>query len=143
MQTDDLYQNIILDHFRHPRHSRNIPDGAAMVDEENPTCGDRIKLNIRVEGGCVADIEVDCRGCAICTASASIMADRVAGMPMAEVRRLSEGFVAMMRGGLELSKEELGDAIALRGVRRFPMRIKCATMPWHALDKALDRFQHL
>lgn len=141
MQADDLYQDIILDHFKHPRHARAIPDGEAMVDEENPTCGDRIKLNARVEGGRVADIEVDCHGCAICTASASIMADRVAGMPVAEARRLSEGFVAMMRGGPELSEEALGDAVALRGVRQFPMRIKCATMPWHALDNILDRTQ--
>ncbi len=139
MQLDDLYQEIILDHYKHPRRARAIPDGEALVDEENPTCGDRIKLNARVADGRVADVQIDCAGCAICTASASMMAERAPGMTVGDFRRLSRGFAAMMRGGPELSEDELGDLAALRGVREYPIRVKCATMAWHALDRALDK----
>jgi nitrogen fixation NifU-like protein len=138
VELDDLYQELILDHYKHPRCSRSIPDGEAMVDEENPTCGDRIKLNARVADGRVADLEIDCSGCAICTASASMMAERARGMSVEAYRRLSRDFVSMMRGGPDLPDETLGDLAALRGVRQFPVRVKCATMAWRALDAALD-----
>jgi nitrogen fixation NifU-like protein len=139
VQLDDLYQEIILDHYRHPRHFRRIPDGEAMVDEENPTCGDRVKLSASVEQGAVAGVTVDCAGCAICTASASMMAERVVGRPVAEARRLIASFTALMRGEGEMSDDDLGDLVALRGVARYPLRVKCATMSWHALGAALDR----
>ena len=139
MDSDDLYQDIILDHYQHPRHSRAIADAAALVDEENPTCGDRIKLACRVSGGRVEDVAVDCRGCAICTASSSIMAEQSVGRPVGEVRRLAERFTALMRGEGEMGDDELGDLVALRGVARYPLRVKCATMGWHAIMGALDR----
>lgn len=139
MDSDDLYQDIILDHYQHPRHSRAIADADALVDEENPTCGDRIKLACRVAGGRVEDVAVDCRGCAICTASASIMAERATGQPVADVRGLAERFTALMRGEAEMTDDELGDLVALRGVAGYPMRVKCATMSWHAITAALDR----
>lgn len=139
MQIDELYQEIILDHYKHPRRSRVIPDAEALVDEENPTCGDHIKLNADVREGRVADIEIDCQGCAICSASASMMAARVVGQSVAEVRRFANAFTEMMRGGPELSETELGDLAALRGVRQYPLRVKCATMPWHALESALKK----
>lgn len=139
MQLDDLYQEIILDHYRRPRHARSIPDGEALVDEENPVCGDRVKLVARIENGRVADLAIDVKGCAICTASASMMAERVHGRPVEECRTFSAAFLQMMRGGADLPEDQLGDLAALRGVREYPIRVKCATMPWHALDKALDR----
>jgi len=79
VQLDDLYQEIILDHYKHPRHFARIPDAEAMVDEENPTCGDHIKLNAAVDGGKVSDVRIECAGCAICTASSSMMAEQVVG----------------------------------------------------------------
>lgn len=139
MQLDDLYQEIILDHYKHPRRSRVIPDADALVDEENPTCGDHIKLNCRVTDGCVADVEIDCQGCAICSASASMMAERVPGRPVDAVRQYAQAFAEMMRGGPELDEAELGDLAALSGVRQYPLRVKCATMPWHALLNAFKK----
>ena len=139
MELDDLYQEIILDHYKHPRHHRVLTETETLVDEENPTCGDHIKLSARVEGGRVADVAVECQGCAICTASASMMAEKVVGLPLAEARHMSQGFTALMRGGPDMSDEILGDLMALRGVRQYPLRVKCATMPWHALESALKK----
>ena len=139
MELDDLYQDIILDHYKHPRHHRALSEAEALVDEENPTCGDHIKLTARVEGGCIAEVAVDCQGCAICTASASMMTERVSGAPVAEARTLARDFTALMRGGPDLPDEHLGDLVALRGVRDYPLRVKCATMPWHALEAALKK----
>ena len=139
MELDDLYQDIILDHYKHPRHHRMLTAAETMVDEENPTCGDHIKLAARVEGDRVTDVTLECQGCAICTASASMMAEKVVGRSVAEARHLSQGFTALMRGGPDLSDEILGDLMALRGVRQYPLRVKCATMPWHALDAALKK----
>ena len=141
MQLDDLYQEIILDHYKHPRHFAKIPESEAMVDEENPTCGDHIKLNAAVEDGKLRDVTIECAGCAICTASSSMMAEKVAGQPVAEIRPLIARFNDMMRGGAEISDEELGDLVALKGVRQYPLRIKCCTMPWHALGSALDQLK--
>lgn len=139
MELDDLYQEIILDHYKHPRHHQAIPEAEAMVDEENPTCGDHIKLNARVEGDRVAEVAVDCQGCAICTASASMMAEKVVGGSVSEAQTFAHAFTALMRGGPDLSDDQLGDLVALRGVRQYPLRVKCATMPWHALDAALKK----
>jgi nitrogen fixation NifU-like protein len=137
VEIDDLYQDIILDHYKHPRHSRRLAEGEAMVDEENPTCGDHIKLSATVADGRVADVVMDCVGCAICTASTSIMTEMTIGRPVAEVRALAARFTALMRGQGTMTDEELGDLVALRGVAQYPLRVKCATMGWHALDAAL------
>lgn len=139
MQLDELYQEIILDHYKNPRHFAKIPDGQAMVDEENPTCGDHIKLNAAVKGGRLDEVQVECAGCAICTASSSMMTEKVIGRPVGEVRDLIARFNEMMRGGAEMSDDELGDLVALKGVRRYPLRIKCCTMAWHALGAAIDQ----
>jgi len=141
VQLDELYQEIILDHYKHPRHFAKIPDAEAMVDEENPTCGDHIKLNAAVTDGHVSSVQIECTGCAICTASSSMMAEKVIGQPVAEVRDLIARFNEMMRGGAELSDDELGDLMALKGVRKYPLRIKCCTMSWHGLDAALNKLK--
>src|ERR1700690_427508 len=139
MEMDDLYQEIILDHYRHPRHYRKLSDAEAMVDEENPTCGDHIKLTARVADGRVDDVTIDCQGCAICTASSSIMAEMVMKKPVPDVRGLIREFTALMRGEMEMSDERLGDLVALRGVPKYPLRVKCAAMGWPALQSALDK----
>ena len=139
MEIDDLYQEIILDHYKHPRHARKLSDAEAMVDEENPTCGDHIKLSASVADGRIADVAMDCTGCAICTASTSIMAEMLVGHPVAEARTLIKAFTGLMRGEGQMSDEQLGDLVALRGVTKYPLRVKCATMGWHALQSALDK----
>lgn len=141
MQLDDLYQEMILDHYKHPRHFAKIPEGHAMVDEENPTCGDHIKLNAAVANGRLSDVKIECEGCAICTASSSMMAEKVQNMDVPQIRAMIDRFNAMMRGGEEMSDDELGDLVALKGVRRYPLRIKCCTMAWHALGAALDQLK--
>ena len=141
MHLDELYQEIILDHYKHPRHFGRIPAGEAMVDEENPTCGDHIKLNAAVDDGAVKDVVIECEGCAICTASSSMMAEKVIGQPVADVRALIDRFNTMMRGGAEMSDDELGDLMALKGVRKYPLRVKCCTMAWHALGAALNQLK--
>lgn len=139
MELDELYQDIILDHYKHPRHFRRISDAEAMVDEENPTCGDHIKLVAAVDGQTVSNVEVECSGCAICTASASMMTEKVIGGSVAAARAFASRFTHLMRGQEQMSDEELGDLVALRGVQQYPLRVKCATMAWHALDAALRR----
>lgn len=139
MQLDELYQEIILDHYKRPRQARSIPDNEALVDEENPTCGDRVKLVATVKEGRIADVGIDVHGCAICTASASMMAERAVNSEIEDWRRFSDSFLEMMRGAREMTDEELGDLVALRGVRAYPVRVKCATMAWHALQKALKK----
>jgi nitrogen fixation NifU-like protein len=139
VEIDDLYQEIILDHYKHPRHAGKLSDAEAMIDEENPTCGDHIKLTAKAGQGRVEDVTIDCSGCAICTASSSIMAEMVVGRPVAEARTLAGRFTALMRGEGDMSDDELGDLVALKGVTRYPLRVKCATMGWHALQSALDK----
>ncbi len=139
MEVDELYQDIILDHYKNPRHAAKISDSSAMIDEENPTCGDHIKLNARLEGGRIAGIEVDCTGCAICTASASIMSEMMMGKSAADAVAFGRRFTGFLRGEGAMSDEELGDLVALRGVSQYPLRVKCATMGWHALEAAIRK----
>lgn len=139
MELDDLYQDIILDHFKNPQNKRPLADDEVLVDEENPTCGDHLRLTAKVKDGKIADVKYDGKGCAISTASASMMSERLIGMPVEEARRLIAGFVGVIRGEKEMSAEELGDLAALEGVKQYPMRVKCATMAWHAIEKALEK----
>ena len=139
MEFDELYQELILDHYKHPRRKRPIPEGTALVDEENPVCGDHIRLSWRIEDGRLCDVAFDGHGCAISMASASMLTERLEGTDLESARRLVEEFVGMMRGERMPSSEAMGDLMALQGVREFPMRIKCATLAWHAAEKALRR----
>lgn len=139
MEIDELYQEIILDHYKHPRHSRKLAAEEALVDEENPTCGDHIRLGAAVEAGLVKDVAIECSGCAICTASASIMTELVIGRTVGEARALAGRFSALMRGQGAMTDDEMGDLVALRNVSRYPLRVKCATMAWHALDAGLAK----
>lgn len=141
MELDELYQDLILDHFKNPRHKRALRDDEVLVDEENPTCGDHLCLTARVEDGRIADVAFDGQGCAISMASASMMADRTVGMDISEARRLIADFIAVVRGEKIIPAEQLGELVALEGVREFPLRVKCATLAWHALEKALQRIE--
>ena len=139
MEIDDLYQDIILDHYKRPRHARKLAEAEALIDEENPTCGDHIRLSARVEQGVVAEVATECTGCAICTASTSIMTEQTVGRPVDEVRARIDRFTNLMRGRGDMTDDDLGDLIALKGVRNYPLRVKCATMGWHALEAALRK----
>jgi nitrogen fixation NifU-like protein len=130
---EELYQEIILDHYRHPRGAADLSHVPATV-HENPACGDSIRLEAVLDGDRLARVRFDAKGCAISTASASIMTERVAGLALEDARELARAFIRAVRG--EGPPEVLDAAVelgAFRGVMKFPVRVKCATLPWHAL----------
>jgi nitrogen fixation protein NifU and related proteins len=140
MAFDDLYQEIILDHYKHPR---NAADLDALPDDrihENPTCGDSLKLAITFgSDGRVESVLFDGSGCAISMASASMMTELLAGKSREEALEVCAEFVAIMRGEIDPSQlEKYGDLAALGGVVQYPLRIKCATLAWHAFEKTVS-----
>ena len=141
MALDNLYQDIILDHFKHPRNYGPISPEAVLVDEENPTCGDHIRMTAAVENGRVSRVQFDGKGCAISMASSSMMTEAVTGKPVDEARALAAKVAGFLRGEKEIGENELGPLMALSGVKEYPLRVKCATLGWHALLKALDRLK--
>jgi nitrogen fixation NifU-like protein len=141
MEMDDLYQEIILDHYRNPRNAGTVSDEDLLVEEENPTCGDQLRLTLTLKDGVVTDVRYQANGCAISMASASMMTEDLVGKPVEQARERIREFIDLMRGEPGDSEEDLGDLIALEGVRHFPMRIKCATMCWHAAENALNKLE--
>jgi nitrogen fixation NifU-like protein len=141
---DDLYREVILDHYRNPRKRGALEHPDAHADGQNPLCGDEISLDLALDGDRITDVRLQGRGCSISQASASMMAEAVAGKTIAEVETLIHRFKAMMEieagdAGIDPSRPgaALGDLEALQGVRRFPVRIKCADLPWATLAQAL------
>jgi nitrogen fixation protein NifU and related proteins len=137
---DDLYQEIILDHYRSPRNTAVLDDVPEAMVHENPSCGDSLKLEVVVRDGVVDRVRFDGRGCAISTASASLMTEQVRGKTVAEAREMAQGFIRAMRG--ESSPESLDameDLAAFKGVIRLPVRVKCATLAWHAFLSSLPK----
>ena len=139
MAFDDLYQEIILDHYRNPRNSADLTFISEENVHENPSCGDSVKILAVVKEGKVEKLEFDGKGCAISVASASMMTDLLAGKTVDEAKRVIKRFQAIMRGEGEPSElDEWGELAALSGVIDFPLRVKCATLSWHALDVTLS-----
>ena len=140
---EDLYREIILDHYRTPRNRGELPPPAAHAVGHNPLCGDEIDVYLQVEGGIVTDVKVGGQGCSISQSSASMMSQAVKGRSVAEVRALVRRFKGMMSIEEEGAEDEpvaevkLGDLEALQGVVKFPVRIKCATLAWNTLLEAL------
>jgi nitrogen fixation NifU-like protein len=133
----DLYQELLLDHSRRPRNF-HLPGLYNLGAEgNNPLCGDRISLRVLVENGSLTDIGFRGAGCAICTASASMMTEIVKGKSRHEVESLFESFHRLLTGG-EPDRAALGKLTAFAGVVEFPARVKCAVLPWHTLKAALD-----
>lgn len=141
MSLDSLYQEIILEHNRKPRNFRVMADANRKIDANNPLCGDQLTLWLRVADGRVADVSFQGLGCAISKASASLMTAAVKGKTVEEARGAARHMNDLLTGKLDVEKEResLGSLAALSGVSRFPMRVKCASMAWHALEAALDQ----
>jgi len=137
-ELDDLYRDIILDHYRNPRHKGHLAAPTASHEGLNPLCGDEVMIEVQLEDGRLADVAYTGSGCSISQSSASMMTEAIAGKSVDAVRHLIGEFTAMMRGSDEADPEEMGDLEALTGVRKFPVRIKCATLAWHTLDEALN-----
>jgi nitrogen fixation NifU-like protein len=138
---DELYRRVIMDHYKRPRNRGRLDDGAVSVDLNNPTCGDRISLQLAVRDGVIVDSRFEGEGCSISMASASMMTDAIKGKTLEEAVGLAGKFSDMMQGKpVEFEYEDLE---ALSGVNKFPARIKCATLAWNALRKgALQQAQN-
>lgn len=135
---ESLYQEVILDHARRPRNQGTLPGASCHADGFNPMCGDEIHLDARVDQGRIEAVRYEGHGCAICTASASLMSERVQGMSVTEFEALFERVHGMVTGPEgEADPPDLGKLAAIGGVRRFPMRVKCAILAWHALRAAV------
>ena len=133
----ELYQQVILDHNRRPRNFRAIEDGQ-KAEGYNPLCGDRLTVYLRVENGRIQDASFQGSGCAISKASASLMTDSVKGKTLAETGELFERFHGMITRAPEEPVGDLGKLAVFAGVRQFPIRVKCASLPWHTLRAALE-----
>ena len=140
--TDSMYQQIILDHYKHPHH-RGLPDAFdAEVHHVNPTCGDEVTVRVQLSGGVVCALGWEGEGCSISQASTSVMSDLVVGKPIEAAMALQHKFLELMqsRGNAELTDDEeeaLDDAVAFEGVSRYPARVKCALLGWMAMKSAV------
>jgi len=136
-----LYQSIILDHNRRPKNYGALDGATNRAEGRNPLCGDEVAVELKVEGDTIADVRFTAVGCAVSRAAASIMTQAVKGKTRAEAERLFEQFHDLVTGKLTLSPTDaraMGEMAAFSGVSRFPVRVKCASMPWHTLRKALQ-----
>ena len=138
MQLDNLYQEVILDHYKNPQHKKLSPTFDAQVHHINPSCGDEITLNVTLSGDTVANVSWDGVGCSISQASVSILSDLVLGKTLAQAQEISDSFMALMQSkGTQTGDENLlEDAVALAGVSQYPARIKCALLGWMAFKDA-------
>jgi nitrogen fixation NifU-like protein len=138
-QTDALYQEIILEHNRKPRNFREMPDADRTIEGRNPLCGDALTLWMKLNGDTIADVSFKGEGCAISKASASLMTSAVKGKTRAEAEHLFQQFHDLVTGKLpEADQKSLGSLRAFSGVARFPLRVKCASLAWHAMHSALE-----
>lgn len=134
----ELYQEVILDHNKRPRNKGRLNDVTNEAEGHNPLCGDQVHITLHTSNGLIDQIAFEGHGCAISTASASLMTEAVKGKSLEEAEAIFREFQAMVTSpDSEDVHEELGEMIALAGVRDYPVRIKCATLPWHTLHAAL------
>lgn len=132
----ELYQEVIFDHYRQPRNYGQLADANRKAEGYNPMCGDKVKLYLRLESGVIADVRFEGSGCAISTASASLMTEIIKGKSRQQALELMDMFHSLVTG--TASTEKMGKLAALVGVREFPQRVKCATLAWHTMKAALE-----
>jgi nitrogen fixation NifU-like protein len=140
-QLEAMYQELILDHYRHPRHAGLREPFDAEVHHVNPTCGDEVTLRLRLDGDTVSDVSYEGLGCSISQASTSVMAELVTGRSLAHALQAEEAFLTLMqsKGQGEPDEELLEDAVAFVGVAKYPARVKCALLGWMAFKDAAAR----
>ncbi len=139
MEIDELYQEVILDHFKRPRCRGCIDKPSASLTLHNPLCGDQVELSVSVSKGRIVEIAFGGHGCSISQASASMMSELCKGKTLEEIRKIGDSFKQMMRGEQpgDALVTILGDAVALEGVRKFSARVKCAMLAWEAIEKCM------
>jgi nitrogen fixation protein NifU and related proteins len=139
---DDLYKEVILDHYKSPRNKRDLPDATASLQKNNPLCGDEVTIHARLEDGKVAEVTFEGQGCSISQASASMLTESVAGKTVEDAAGLTRDFRGMMEGSVDPDEDAFGDLIALKGVVKYPVRIKCAVLAWDVLQDVLEGGDH-
>lgn len=137
MALEELYKEVILDHYKNPRNKRDLPDAERSCSKNNPLCGDEITVKAHVEDGRVAAVAFQGSGCSISQASASMMTEAVSGRAVDQALGLAGDFRAFMEGTIEPDEATFGDMVALQGVVKYPVRIKCAVLAWDVLQDAL------
>ena len=143
-ELDDLYREVILDHYRNPRNHQRLAEAEIQAEGNNPFCGDEVALQVHLNGqGAIQEVGLQGRGCSISQASASMMTEVLKGKTLNDAEALNQAFRRLMRGeGLDDAElEKLGDLEALEGVRQFPVRIKCALLAWATLEEGMEHFQ--
>jgi nitrogen fixation protein NifU and related proteins len=136
----DLYQSIILDHNRRPKNYGALERATSRAEGRNPLCGDEVAVEVRIDGDTIEDVHFTASGCAVSRAAASIMTQAVKGKSRQEADRLFEQFHGLVTGRFKptpIEARAMGEMAAFSGVSRFPVRVKCASMPWHTLQRAL------
>jgi nitrogen fixation NifU-like protein len=135
---DDIYKEVILDHYKNPRNKRELPEAELQCHANNPLCGDEITVFAHLDGGAVEAVTFQGAGCSISQSSASMMTEAVTGTSVADALQLAADFRGMMAGDVDPSEDEFGDLVALKGVVQYPIRIKCAILAWDVLQEALE-----
>jgi nitrogen fixation NifU-like protein len=139
-ELDELYRELILDHYRHPRNKGKLPHSTATAEGFNPLCGDEIELQLEVGAdGVIKDVAFAGRGCSISQASGSMMTSAVKGRSKEQALALIRAFTHMMTDPDQAPEEDLGDLEAFQGVAKFPVRVKCATLAWRVLEDGLEQ----
>ena len=137
MALDELYKEVILDHYKNPRNKRDLPGAERTCSKNNPLCGDEITVHAHLDDGRVAEVTFEGQGCSISMASASMMTEAVTGKTVDQAAGLVTDFRSMMAGELQAEEEAFGELVALKGVVKYPVRIKCAVLAWDVLQDAL------
>ena len=138
MSLEELYKEVILDHYKNPRNKRDVPDAPLSCHRNNPLCGDEITVYADLSDGVVTDVAFQGQGCSISMSSASMMTEAVTGKPAAEALAMAAEFRSMMAGEADPSEDEFGELVALKGVVKYPIRVKCAVLAWDVLQEALQ-----
>jgi nitrogen fixation protein NifU and related proteins len=134
---DELYKEVILDHYKSPRNKRPLEGATVSVHKTNPLCGDEITVHARVDDGKLTAIAFEGQGCSISQASASMLTEAVEGKTVQDATALAGEFRSMMEGKVDPDEDAFGDLVALKGVAKYPVRIKCAVLGWDVLQDAL------
>lgn len=136
---DQLYRQVIMDHYKNPRNHGALDDDAITINMNNPTCGDRVQLHLKIENDKITDVKFTGEGCSISLSSASMMTEAIKGLSVEDALKMSQIFSEMIQGKeYDPGDLDLGDIEALQGVSKFPARIKCAALAWKAMEKGLQ-----
>jgi nitrogen fixation NifU-like protein len=135
---DELYKEVILDHYRSPRNKGRLDPHDVSLERNNPLCGDEIELFVKFDGDTIEGVAFEGKGCSISQASASMMTEKIQGLSVKDATSLADSIKTMMAGEAEGDQKQLGDLVSLKGVVKYPVRIKCALLGWNTLEEALQ-----